>query len=180
MRRRHGGRLNASPRLHRRLGPAMDGHWNFSLGTLVVVPIVLFLGADAYAAANSGQGGEAARTSYSYASVSDADLTAIAARWDDLNPEQRRTLLSEVKIRMRRNGGAAEVLGTNVNRYGTVVRRSNGGRTTVRVEVRTVKKPGHQEFGVGFEQRAGRDDAVPNAVRPEPSAPAVKVADPDK
>ncbi len=139
--------------------------------------MVLLSGSYGYTAPTDQPGPAASRPSY--ASVSDEHLTAIAARWDDLNAQQRRALLSEVKLRMRRSGTAEPVLGTNITRrYGTVVRRSDGARATLRVEVRAVKKRPHQGFGVGFEQRAGQGRARADAV--DAKAPVVRVADPEK
>ena len=145
----------------------------------VVVPvtIALFWTAGAYAAASEEPRSESARVSY--ASVNDEDLTAIAARWDNLSAQQRRALLSEIKMRMKRNGNAEGVLRVNVRRrYGTVVRHRNGATATLRVEVRSVKKQGSEDFGVGFEKRAGKDDAAPEEA--EPDSPVIRVADPDK
>ena len=123
--------------------------------------------------------GEEQPARISYASVSDEDLTAIAARWDGLDAQQRRALLSEVKMRMKRNGTGEGVLQANVRRrYGTVVRHPNGARATLRVQVRSVRKQGSQEFGVGFEKRAGQDGAAPEEA--EADAPVLRVADPDK
>ena len=150
--------------------------WNRAWRTLVLAAIS-FWAAGVYAAANEQPRAEPARVSY--ASVSDEDLTAIVARWDDLDAQQRRALLSEVKMRMKRNGAVEGVLQVNARRrYGTVVRHPNGATATLRVEVRSVKKQGSQEFGVGFEQRAGQDDAAPEEAEPDP--PVLRVADPDK
>ena len=150
--------------------------WNRAWRVLVLVAMLPWA-AGVYAVANGESGSQPARISY--ASVSDEDLTAIVARWDDLDAQQRRALLSEVKLRMKRNGTAEGVLQVNVRRrYGTVVRHPNGATATLRVEVRSVKKQGSREFGVGFEQRAGQDDAAPEGQ--EPDSPVVRVADPDK
>ena len=150
--------------------------WNRVWRVLVLAAILPWV-AGAYAVANDDSRSQPARVSY--ASVSDDDLTAIAARWDDLDAQQRRALLSEVKMRMKRNGTAEGVLQVNVRRrYGTVVRHSNGATATLRVEVRSVKKQGGQDFGVGFEKRAGQDDTAPEQQEPDP--PVLRVADPDK
>lgn len=150
--------------------------WNRAWRALVLAAISSWA-AGVYASANEEPRAQPARVSY--ASVSDEDLTAIVARWDDLDAQQRRALLSEVKMRMQRNGTAEGVLQVNARRrYGTVVRHPNGATATLRVEVRSVKKQGTQEFGVGFEQRAGQDDATPEEAEPDP--PVLRVADPDK
>ena len=154
--------------------------WNRAWRVLVLVAI-LPLAAGAHAAVHAAENDEfrAEPARVSYASVSDEDLTAIAARWDDLDAQQRRALLSEVKMRMKRNGTAEGVLQVNVRRrYGKVVRHPNGATATLRVEVRSVKKQGSREFGVGFENRAGQDDAAPEKKEPDP--PVLRVADPDK
>ena len=150
--------------------------WNRAWRVLVLAA-TLPLAAGGLAAAGEEQRVEPARVSY--ASVSDEDLTAIAARWDDLDAQQRRALLSEVKLRMKRNGTADGVLQVNVRRrYGKVVRHPNGATATLRVEVRSVRKPGSQDFGVGFEQRAGQDEAQPEQAEPE--QPVLRVADPEE
>ena len=148
-----------------------------TLRTLVAGAVAL-LWVTAGAFASQGAESSAEPAPVSYASVSDAELTAIAARWDDLDAQQRRALLSEVKMRMNRNGTAGGVLNVDVGRrYGTVVRRSNGARATLRIEVRSVRKGG-QDFGVGFERRARQGDEAPKQTESDP--PVIRVADPDK
>ena len=150
--------------------------WNRVWRVLVLAAVLSWV-AGAYAVANDDSPSQPTRVSY--ASVSDEDLTAIAARWDDLDAQQRRALLSEVKMRMKRNGTAEGVLQVNVRRrYGTVVRHPNGATATLRVEVRSVKKQGSQDFGTGFERRAGQDDDAPEELEPDP--PVLRVADPDE
>ena len=159
---------------------AAAGRWNCVWRALVLAAI-LPVAAVAHAAADDEPRSQPARVSY--ASVSDEDLTGIAARWDDLDAQQRRALLSEVKMRMKRKGTAEGVLRANVRRrYGTVVRRSNGATATLRVELRSVKQQGGQEFGVGFERRAGQDDPPGNAApgKRAPGPPVLRVADPDE
>lgn len=167
----------------------LEQGWNRAWRALVLVTVLPWA-AVGYVAANEEPRSQPVRVSY--ASVSDEDLTAIAARWDDLDAQERRALLSEVKLRMQRNGAAEGVLQVNVRRrYGTVVRHPNGATATLRLEVRSVKKPDGQgvevrsveqrdgqDFGVGFERRAGQDDAAPGKTEPDP--PVLRVADPDK
>ena len=137
--------------------------------------IALFWAVGAYAAQSAEPAAEP--TPVSYASVSDQELTDIAARWDDLDAQQRRAVLSEVKMRMKRNGTAQGVLRVKVGRrYGTVVRRADGTTATLRIEVRSVRK-GSQGFGVGFERRAQQGDMAPEEA--EPNAPVIRVADPE-
>ena len=167
------------PHLRQWAGAAMTARWKSAL--LGVAAALLSVCVPTQAATVDGSSTEISRLSY--ASVSDEDLTAIAARWDDLNAQQRRALLSEVKLRMKRSGGAERVLRANTSRrYGTVARHANGARATLRVEVRAVKQrdkraKGNQDYGVGFERRARQDRAAPEVADPE--APVVRVADPE-
>ena len=103
----------------------------------------------------------------SYADASDEQLTALAARWDELAVAERRALLSEVKMRMaRRQAGTKGVLSIRLTRrYGAVPQgqlriRSGTGQTNAK------------EFGVGFEQRAGQ----PQGADPEPSEPTAETS----
>ena len=115
-------------------------------------------------------------TEVSYSAISDEDLTKIAARWDDLGPQQRRALLSEVKLRMKRGNNAGDAPQIKVRRrYGTVVRHRNGATARLRIEVRSTQ-PG-QDFGVGFEKRSRQDGAAP--AKPESEKPVIRVADPE-
>ena len=157
----------------------MNGSWY----TALLGAAVAALSVCGHVNAASGEGASVEISRVSYASVSDEDLTAIAARWDGLSAQQRRALLSEVKLRMRQNSGGERVLRANTSRrYGTVVRHANGARATLRVEVRAAKKhgkqaKGDQDYGVGFERRARQDRPVPEVAEPE--APVVRVADPE-
>ena len=146
----------------------------------LVLAATLPWAAGVYAAADEERRAESPRVSY--ASISDEDLTAIAARWDDLSVPERLALASEVTLRMKRNGSADGVLPVKVRRrFGTVVRHPNGATASMHVEVRSVdkvEKQGSQQFGVGFEQRARQDVAKPEQVEPDP--PVLRVADPDE
>ena len=111
----------------------------------------------------------------SYAEATDRELTELAARWNDLSAGQRRALLSEMKLRMARQGAANDGLRIAVTRrYGTLVRHPNGA--TLRIELRSVQnaQPG---FGAGFERRVGRNGEPDQAAEAAP--PVVKVADQD-
>lgn len=114
-----------------------------------------------------------------YADASDEALTKFAARWDDLDADQRRALLAEVKMRMARQGSSGGVLRIRLQRrYGTIVRR---GRATIRIKVRPVLKA-RQEFGVGFEQRtaqASPAQASKEQGSKEQAVPVIKVTDPN-
>ncbi len=109
-----------------------------------------------------------------YADASDEALTKFAAQWDELEADQRRALLAEVKMRMARQGSSGGVLRIRLQRrYGTVIRR---GRATIRIEVRPVLKA-RQEFGVGFEQRTA--EASSAQASKEQAVPVLKVTDPN-
>ena len=110
----------------------------------------------------------------SYADASDEQLTALAARWDELAAAERRALLSEVKMRMaRREAGANGVLSIRLTRrYGAVPE----GQLRIRLGTGTANA---QEFGVGFEQRAGQPQtADPEASEPTEKVPNQQVSDP--
>jgi hypothetical protein len=110
----------------------------------------------------------------SYANASDEQLTALAARWDELAAAERRALLSEVKMRMaRRQVGTKGVLSIRLTRrYGAVPE----GQLRIRVGT---GKANAKEFGVGFEQRAGRPQAAdPEASEPTGEASTQQVSDP--
>ncbi len=107
----------------------------------------------------------------SYADASDEQLTALAARWDELAAAERRALLSEVKMRMaRRQVGTNGVLSIRLTRrYGAVPEGPSAGQLRIRLGTGTANA---QEFGVGFEQRAGQ----PQTADPEASEPTEKVS----
>jgi len=122
--------------------------------------LCLALCAAEFAAAN----GEALSQAVSYADASDEQLTALAARWDSLGAAQRRALLSEVKMRMARSQGLAKGGSANgvlrirlTRRYGTVPHGRTAGQLHFRLEARPANA---EEFGVGFEQRAGQPQAA--------------------
>ena len=156
-----------------------------ALRSLIVGAVACACALGAYAA--QGPEAEVRPLAVSYASVSDQELTDIAARWDDLDAQQRRALLSEVTLRMKRSGDAQGILRVKVRRrYGKVVRHPNGATATLRIEVTSVQQDqkdqkdqqkGQQEFGVGFEQRSRQGGDVPE--EPEPAQPVVRVADPE-
>ena len=121
------------------------------------------------AVAAAPQASPAQEPSVSYADASDEQLTALAARWDELAAAERRALLSEVKMRMaRREGGGNGVLSIRLTRrYGAVPEGQGGGQLRIRLGT---GKANAKEFGVGFEQRAGQ----PQPTESEPSEPAPK------
>ena len=117
-------------------------------------------------------------TPVSYADASDEQLTALAARWDELAAAERRALLSEVKMRMaRREAGANGVLSIRLTRrYGAVPEGRTAGQLRIRVGTGTANA---KEFGVGFEQRAGQPQAAdPEASEPTGEASTQQVSDP--
>lgn len=114
----------------------------------------------------------------SYADASDEQLTALAARWDELATAERRALLSEVKMRMaRREAGANGVLSIRLTRrYGAVPQGRTAGQLRIRVGS---GKANAKEFGVGFEQRAGQPQAAdPESSESTEKAPTQRVSDP--
>lgn len=139
----------------------------------------------------------AAEQPVSYANASDAELTALGAHWNDLSSEERQALLSEVKMRMARarsQGAATGVLRIKLRRrYGAVPPGAGNGNLRIRVTTRKqgskpfgepsgqpVGQPSDQPFGVGFEQRTGRQSApAPQAATPEVQNAAAKPADSD-
>ena len=120
----------------------------------------------------------------SYANASDAELTALGARWNDLSSNERQALLSEVKMRMARarsQGAATGVLRIKLRRrYGAVPPGVANGNLRIRVTTRKQgSKPSGKPFGVGFEQRTKqRNGSVPQAVEPRVQNTAAKPADP--
>lgn len=146
-----------------------------AMRAVIAGAVALSCAAGAYAAPTAELPAQPAAVSY--AAISDQDLTNIAARWDDLDAQQRRALLSEVKMRMQRNGSAEEVLRVKVRRrYGTVVRHRNGSTATLRFEVRSVQ-PGSKDFGVGFERRTQQGGEAEQEAESE--TPVIRVADPE-
>ena len=107
----------------------------------------------------------------SYAEASDEQLTALAARWDELAAAERRALLSEVKMRMaRRQEGANGVLSIRLTRrYGAVPEGRAAGQLRIRLGAGTANA---KEFGVGFERRAGQ----PQPANQEPGEPTDKAS----
>jgi hypothetical protein len=97
---------------------------------------------------------------------SDAELTALTARWGELSPTERRVVLHEVRSRMH----ASKVAATNSDTQrvgslrrqatGTVVQRRYGRKSdgSVVVQTRVIKKRipkgARVTFGFGFERRA--------------------------
>ncbi len=148
--------------------------WQAALRALIAGALALPLAAGALAAQTPASPVQPAAVSYS--AISDEDLTRIAARWDGLGPQQRRALLSEMKLRMKRSTSAEDALQIKVRRrFGTVVRHRNGATARLRIEVRSTQ-PG-RDFGVGFEKRSQQDGVAPEI--PDSEKPVIRVADPE-
>ncbi len=117
----------------------------------------------------------------SYANASDERLTELAAQWDGLTPNERRALLSEMKMRMARKRGAARgVLHIRLTRrYGAVPQKPKA-KPEVWVRAVAQKNQASQNtpgFGVGFEWRVKRHELDEVDGKPEDSA--VKAASSD-
>ncbi len=99
-----------------------------------------------------------------YDQLSDDALTALAARWDALDKLERRALLTEMKLRMARNGqrgGMAHIHIRTERRYGKIIRDPEGRLIRIETQVVQVRpltggEPPRQAFGVGFERRVAR------------------------
>ncbi len=120
-------------------------------------------------------------TAADLAARSDVELTALTARWAELDPGQRRVLLAEVRSRMARNEQTRQPrVSIRVQRkYGRVVRKPDGSvvlETRV-VEMRPRENPdaARGTFGVGFEQRSKRSGEA-QAQQAEDNKPAVTVS----
>lgn len=94
----------------------------------------------------------------SYSDATDAELQAIGARWETLDQDERRALLTEINRRMVAAGKHPVLRIRAERRYGYRVRQPDG--SVVQIErregfVRYQELDPEQPFGVGFEQRAG-------------------------
>lgn len=98
---------------------------------------------------------------------SDAELTALTARWGELSPTERRVVLHEVRSRMHASKVAAtesdaqRMRSRRQQATGTVVQRRYGRKSdgSVVVQTRVIKKKripkgARVTFGFGFERRA--------------------------
>jgi hypothetical protein len=118
----------------------------------------------------------------SFRDHTDEQLTALAARWDSLDRHQRRALLTEMKLRMARNGERGEVLHIRTERrYGRLIRQPDGRVIRIEtqvVEVRPVEDDdvaqGRKSYGVGFEYRIRRRQETVSAT--DPTAPGTPPA----
>jgi len=100
-----------------------------------------------------------------YADHSDAELTALAADWDDLDADQRRALLAEVKLRMVRQKTRNDTIHVKtLRRYGRLIRQPDG--SVLRIErkvlsVRELDAADLERLRAGALQRTGGDDEAP-------------------
>lgn len=113
---------------------------------------------------------------------SDAELTALAADWDALDRQERRALLTEMKLRMARQGDRRDVIHIRTERrYGRLIRQADGRLIRIETQVVHVRPLAPDEaasatarqrqgFGVGFEQRVARRAG---AVAPEVPPPTI-------
>lgn len=128
-----------------------------------------------------------------YASKSDAELTTLSARWQDLPSLDRQVLIREVKLRMaRQRGRKGSVQIRTERRFGRLLRQADG--SVVRVETRVVRvRPADaanaankgadqtspvrmrkSAYGAGFERRSAPASAA--ATAPLEGVSAVKIS----
>lgn len=112
-----------------------------------------------------------------YRQHTDEELTALAGDWDSLDRYQRRALLTEMKLRMARNGERKGVIHIRTERrYGRLIRQSDGRVIHIETQVVHVRPVGPDElearrsFGIGFEHRVGQREQ--NLVGTEDAQPA--------
>lgn len=99
----------------------------------------------------------------------DAELTELTARWSELSASERRTVLREVRHRMRASVNRSAQAKANYQKQlrrqgasGIVVQRRYGRKSdgSVVVQTRVIQKTtpssGRVTFGFGFERRANR------------------------
>lgn len=129
---------------------------------------------DAYTSPVSETGIENPRSAGSlYAQESDLQLTELAAQWETLDKDQRRALLTEVKMRMASNKAEEPLITIKTRRrYGRTIRRPDG--SLVRIETTeqvlryhrpTTPGDGKHAFGMGFERRAADGPSDPNETK---------------
>lgn len=116
-----------------------------------------------------------------YAQYSDAALTRVAARWQQLDTDARRDFFIEMRRRMQQSGRSAAIPVRVERRFGRVVRRADG--SLVRIEriirvrsrrVRPLPARPPAEYGSGFERRMVREAAARR--RPQEGASAPQIA----
>ena len=135
---------------------------------------------DRSAVATTPFGGPSGNPSGSfYSERTDVQLTELAAQWEGLDNDQRRALLTEVKLRMAASKAQDPIITIKTRRrYGRTIRRSDGSLVRIETteEVLRYHRPAtvtdeNHAFGMGFERRAadGEDSSVaesPESVPP--------------
>ncbi len=117
-----------------------------------------------------------------YADKTNQQLTLLTADLDDLSPEQRRALLTELRARMAASSADRQMIEIKTERrYGRIVQHSDGSVVHIETREQIVEyrpapgSDGQQPFGVGFEHRlaeleaATREDARESASDPDRS-----------
>jgi hypothetical protein len=116
-----------------------------------------------------------------YADRSDEELAAMAAGWDALGQHERRSLLTEMKLRMARKGDHSGIIRIRTERrYGRIIRQPDG--RVIRIETQVVHvrpidetdidEPVRQGYGVGFERRVARRGEADGTDLAQPMPPA--------
>jgi hypothetical protein len=101
-----------------------------------------------------------------YADKTDQELTDLAAHWDELSAEERRHLLSEVKLRMVRQKKADGVIRVRTaRRYGRIIRQPDGSMLRIERKVVQIREMDADDlpqsgFGIGFERRHQREEGT--------------------
>lgn len=123
-----------------------------------------------------------ARAEEGYASRTDDELTKIAANWEQLSQDERRSLLSEVRVRMANARVAVPVVRIErQRRYGRIVRQPDGSVLHIERREGTVEyRPLPQDadgrpFGIGFEHRVGNPPSNGESSPASTSPPAIPV-----
>ncbi len=112
-----------------------------------------------------------------YADLSDPELSKLTNHWEILSQEERRALLTEIRMRMAAASDERPIIEIkSERRYGHTVQRADG--TLIHIETReqvihyqqTPDADGHA-FGFGFERRVAETQELPAYPGPE-SGPA--------
>lgn len=149
-----------------------------------LILLLLLMGGGPAALAADRAAAEERAAADRYERLSDERLTALAADWDELDRHQRRALLTEMKVRMARNGKRGDVIHIRTERrYGRIVRQPDGRLVRIETQVVHVRPldlddpEGRHSFGVGFEQRvARREERRAETPATENAPPAGNVA----
>lgn len=111
-----------------------------------------------------------------YRQHTDEELTTLAADWDALDRHERRALLTEMKLRMARNGERKGVIHIRTERrYGRLIRQSDGRVIHIETQVVHVRPLNPEElearrsFGIGFEHRVGQRENLAGTDEAQPT-----------